>query len=101
MRVEADPMEEFKDQVDAASANVSAVAVEDDSAAGRLVDDQGAGARQYTMPGILHYLQHEWSRFEDERSEWDVEKAELKVKIELVQNDWIFYFVVLCSNRHV
>jgi len=31
------------------------------------------------MPGILHFIQHEWSRFEMERAQWDVEKAELQV----------------------
>lgn len=34
---------------------------------------------QYSMPGILHYLQTEWARFEMERSQWDVERAELQV----------------------
>ncbi len=34
---------------------------------------------QYTIPGILHFLQHEWSRFEMERSQWEVDKAELQV----------------------
>ena len=31
------------------------------------------------MPGILHFIQHEWSRFEMERAQWDVERAELQV----------------------
>lgn len=34
---------------------------------------------QYTIPGILHFIQHEWSRFELERSQWDVDRAELQV----------------------
>jgi len=34
---------------------------------------------QYSIPGILHYIQHEWARFEMERSQWDVERAELQV----------------------
>ncbi|KAJ8392476.1 hypothetical protein AAFF_G00076010 [Aldrovandia affinis] len=43
--------------------------------------DSGGGeaARaQYSIPGILHFLQHEWARFEVERSQWDVERAELQ-----------------------
>ena len=36
---------------------------------------------QYSMPGILHFLQTEWARFEMERSQWEVERAELQVKI--------------------
>jgi hypothetical protein len=35
----------------------------------------------YTMPGILHYLQHEWNRFEFERQQWDVERSELMVSV--------------------
>lgn len=34
---------------------------------------------QYTIPGVLHFLQHEWARFELERSQWDVDRAELQV----------------------
>jgi hypothetical protein len=36
-------------------------------------------ANVYTMPGILHFLQHEWNRFEYERQQWDVDRAELMV----------------------
>lgn len=36
---------------------------------------------QYSIPGILHYIQHEWARFEMERSQWEVERAELQVII--------------------
>lgn len=38
---------------------------------------------QYTIPGILHFIQHEWSRFEIERSQWDVDRAELQVSCKL------------------
>lgn len=34
---------------------------------------------KYTIPGILHFIQHEWARFEMDRAHWDVEKAELQV----------------------
>jgi hypothetical protein len=33
----------------------------------------------YTFPSVLNYLQSEWRRFERERSEWEIEKAEIKV----------------------
>lgn len=36
-------------------------------------------AVKYTIPGILHFIQHEWARFEMERAHWDVERAELQV----------------------
>lgn len=35
----------------------------------------------YMMPGVLHYLQYEWSRYELERSQWEMERAELKARI--------------------
>uniref|UniRef100_A0A1B0D7U7 Striatin N-terminal domain-containing protein n=1 Tax=Phlebotomus papatasi TaxID=29031 RepID=A0A1B0D7U7_PHLPP len=34
----------------------------------------------YSIPGILHFIQHEWARFEHERSQWDVDRAELQVR---------------------
>ena len=52
-------------------------------------EDQ-ATRQQYSMPGILHFLQTEWARFEMERSQWEVERAELQVN-----------FVYFClSGRH-
>ena len=36
---------------------------------------------KYTIPGILHFIQHEWARFEMDRAHWDVEKAELQVNL--------------------
>ena len=40
----------------------------------------GEAARaHYNIPGILHFLQHEWARFEVERAHWEVERAELQV----------------------
>jgi hypothetical protein len=33
----------------------------------------------YTVPGILHFLQHEWTRFDLERQQWETERAELQV----------------------
>lgn len=38
-----------------------------------------AARAQYSVPGILHFLQHEWGRFEAERAEWEAERAELQV----------------------
>ncbi|CAF1559699.1 unnamed protein product [Didymodactylos carnosus] len=34
----------------------------------------------YTVPGILHFLQHEWTRFEIEHQQWETERAELLVR---------------------
>lgn len=41
--------------------------------------DEMPRSQQYTIPGILHYIQHEWARFEMERAHWEVERAELQV----------------------
>lgn len=40
---------------------------------------------QYSMPGILHFIQHEWARFELDRSQWELDRAEFQV----IQN--LFY----------
>ena len=42
--------------------------------------DESLARQAYSMPGILHFLQTEWARFEMERAQWDVERAELQVK---------------------
>ncbi|XP_077468759.1 striatin isoform X3 [Stigmatopora argus] len=50
--------------------------------------DAGEAARaQYSIPGILHFLQHEWARFEVERAQWDVERAELQAQIAFLQGE--------------
>ena len=33
----------------------------------------------YSMPGVLHYIQNEWGRYELERAQWEMERSELKV----------------------
>ncbi|XP_077096398.1 LOW QUALITY PROTEIN: striatin [Siphateles boraxobius] len=50
--------------------------------------DGGDTARaQYSIPGILHFLQHEWARFEVERAQWEVERAELQAQIAFLQGE--------------
>lgn len=45
----------------------------------------------FTMHGVLHYLQHEWSRYESERAQWEMERAELRVtKLSF----WVYLFGV-------
>jgi Striatin family len=47
-------------------------------------DDANGNAQndvpQYTIPGILHFIEHEWQRFQAERSQWDTDRAELQVR---------------------
>lgn len=40
----------------------------------------------YTLPGVLHFLQAEWRKFESEKNEWAIEKAELQVSKKACQN---------------
>ena len=42
-------------------------------------NEEGNQGPQYSIPGILHFIQHEWARFEMERSQWEVDRAELQV----------------------
>ena len=46
---------------------------------GNKQSDEGSQRTQYSIPGILHFIQHEWARFEMERSQWEVDRAELQV----------------------
>ncbi|KAI5710277.1 hypothetical protein M8J75_007225 [Diaphorina citri] len=49
--------------------------------------DDGGQRIQYSIPGILHFIQHEWARFEMERSQWEVDKAELNARIAFLQGE--------------
>lgn len=42
--------------------------------------EEPSQAPEYSIPGILHFIQHEWARFELERSQWEVERAEFQVR---------------------
>jgi len=45
-------------------------------------EDGGNSANRtthYSMPGILHFLQTEWARFEMDRAQWEIDRAELQV----------------------
>ncbi|TRY83870.1 hypothetical protein DNTS_030096 [Danionella cerebrum] len=46
-----------------------------------------AGRAHYSIPGILHFLQHEWARFELERAQWELERAELQAQIAFLQGE--------------
>jgi len=42
---------------------------------------------RYSIPGILHFIQHEWAKFEMERSAWELERAELQARIAFLQGE--------------
>ncbi|KAL9952820.1 hypothetical protein ACROYT_G040131 [Oculina patagonica] len=50
------------------------------------IQENDSGTK-YTIPGILHFIQHEWARFEMDRAHWDVEKAELQARIAFLQGE--------------
>jgi len=85
MRIEGDRMDELKDVESSASAGGGS-----SNSMGNLGGRNGSGANnglQYSIPGILHFLQHEWSRFEMERGQWEVERAELNARIAFLQGE--------------
>lgn len=41
----------------------------------------------YSLPGVLHFLQHEWTRFELDRAQWEVERAELQARVAFLQGE--------------
>ncbi|KAK0567467.1 1,2-dihydroxy-3-keto-5-methylthiopentene dioxygenase [Tilletia horrida] len=44
-------------------------------------------APEYTLAGILHYLQSEWRRYERDRNEWEIERAEMRARIALLEGE--------------
>lgn len=42
---------------------------------------------QYTMSGILHYIQHEWTKNELDRTRWEAERAEMQARIVFLQGE--------------
>lgn len=35
------------------------------------------------LASVLHFLQTEWRRYERDRNEWEIERAEMRVRISL------------------
>ncbi|KAF1749832.1 hypothetical protein GCK72_016377 [Caenorhabditis remanei] len=42
---------------------------------------------QYTMSGILHFIQHEWTKNELDRTRWEAERAEMQARIAFLQGE--------------
>uniref|UniRef100_A0A914I4P5 Striatin N-terminal domain-containing protein n=1 Tax=Globodera rostochiensis TaxID=31243 RepID=A0A914I4P5_GLORO len=49
------------------------------------ISETGIEAKQllspFSIPGVLHFLQQEWSRYELERAQWEIERSELKARL--------------------
>lgn len=41
----------------------------------------------YTLAGILHFLQSEWRRYERDRNEWEIERAEMRARVALLEGE--------------
>eukprot|EP00833_Pecoramyces_ruminatium_P006510 jgi/Orpsp1_1/1180542/evm.model.c7180000073821.1 len=45
------------------------------------------GITNYSFPGVLHYLQMEWRKFEKEKTEWEIERADLKTRLSFLEGE--------------
>jgi len=45
------------------------------------------GFSSYSFPGVLHYLQMEWRKFEKEKTEWEIEKTDLKARLSFLEGE--------------
>ncbi|CAG9532760.1 unnamed protein product [Cercopithifilaria johnstoni] len=61
--------------------------VQQDSNALDCRGDEQSRKVPYTMHGVLHYLQHEWSRYEMDRAQWEMERAELQARISFLHGE--------------
>ncbi|OCF36949.1 hypothetical protein I316_01547 [Kwoniella heveanensis BCC8398] len=58
--------------------------------AGSTVGDGGSGSvvgqgSEMNLASVLHYLQSEWRRWERDRNEWEIERAEMRARIALLE----------------
>lgn len=37
--------------------------------------------QDFTLSSVLHFLQTEWRRYERDRNEWEIERAEMRVRV--------------------
>ena len=54
-------------------------------------------APQYSMPGILHFIQHEWARFELDRSQWELDRAEFQV-LNIITFNLLILIMIIREN---
>lgn len=45
----------------------------------------------YNMPGVLHFLQNEWYKFDNDRIVWEKEKSEMKAKISFQETELLLH----------
>ncbi|KAH8928180.1 WD40 repeat-like protein [Atractiella rhizophila] len=47
----------------------------------------GGGMVHMNLGNVLHYLQAEWRKFERDRNEWEIERAEMRARIALLEGE--------------
>ena len=50
-------------------------------------DTSRGSVPDYSLSGVLHFLQSEWRRYEHERNSWNIERAELRARIALLEGE--------------
>jgi striatin 1/3/4 len=45
------------------------------------------GFNQYSLPGIMHWLQMEWVRFEREELAWNAQRVELQSRVATLEGE--------------
>ncbi|ORY21902.1 WD40-repeat-containing domain protein [Naematelia encephala] len=45
----------------------------------------GGPPQEMNLASVLHYLQSEWRRWERDRNEWEIERAEMRARIALIE----------------
>lgn len=65
----------------AAAAAAAAAGAMPGSSQSREPQDGDAGM---TLPGILHFIQFEWGRFQAEKYRWEAERDELRVNVFMI-----------------
>lgn len=43
--------------------------------------------QDFQLSSVLHYLQSEWRRYEKDRNEWEIERAEMRARIALLEGE--------------
>lgn len=65
----------------AAAAAAAAAGAMPGSSQSRELQDGDSGM---TLPGILHFIQYEWGRFQAEKYRWEAERDELRVNVLII-----------------
>ncbi|KAJ7074340.1 Striatin family-domain-containing protein, partial [Mycena amicta] len=43
--------------------------------------------QDWNLSSVLHYLQTEWRKYERDRNEWEIERAEMRARIALLEGE--------------